>query len=292
MKIKSILLALLLGITLFSCDDNKTRNKPYSVSQLDALIRDLGKEKTFSIILNDMDMDDNGAYKHQYKIILQRNNLPKDSLTDWKPVTPKFFEEQEKNMGMEIASKDSTGNVSKKASPAGYNNYVGNKQYGNWQTDNTGNSYWAFYGQYMFMQQMFGLNRPIYSTEYHTYTHDYRNTNRSYYGSGRTNYGTYGDNTNYSKSNYRTKVDNIKRSDRNRSNNSNSSWGSNSNKPSSSTNKPSSYSYDDTRKTSTSNSLRNNSTSRPSSSSRSIFNSGSSNRRSSGYSSSRSSRRK
>ena len=280
---KKLIIALLASFILLSCGHDKKERKHYSVSQVDALIRDLSKEKSFSIILNDMDTDGEN-YKHRYRVILQKNGTPKDSLLDWKPVTPKFFEEHENDMGMEIASKDSLGKVSKKAVPPGYTNYVGNAQYGHWTTGNDGQAFWQFYGQYMFMQSVLGLNSPIYRTEYHTYTTVYRNTDRPYYGTatnGQSHYGTNSYSSSPQKTAFRQKMSSISRSDgskvagydrRSRYNNTPSTTsgytkGTYNNTPSvakttTSSNNSNSYTYGGGSKNYQSSSLRNTSTSR------------------------------
>ena len=60
-------------------------------------------------------------------------------------------------MGMEIAAKSADGEVTKTAAPPGYNNYVGNSQYGQWQQGSNGQSFWAFYGQYALMSSLFNM---------------------------------------------------------------------------------------------------------------------------------------
>ena len=70
----------------------------------------------------------------------------------------------------------------KSAGPAGFNSYVGNAKYGQWTSDGNGGSFWRFYGQYMFMSQMFGLmTRPAYYSHHNDYYSNYRYS-RAYYG--------------------------------------------------------------------------------------------------------------
>jgi len=65
---------------------------------------------------------------------------------------------------------------------------VGNPSYGNWSTNSSGQSYWAWYGQYSFMSNMLGggyHSGPIYYNDWYSrprysYYHDY----------GRSAYGT------------------------------------------------------------------------------------------------------
>ena len=122
-------------------------------------------------------------------------------------------------MGMTIASK-TDGVLSKQAAPAGYNNYIGNPKYGQWQERN-GSSFWEFYGKFAFMSSMFNLmSYPARRDYWNDYRGNYRGTNRDYYGpSGQKVYGTKsytasasGNNTRWGnksssfKSNVRTKV--------------------------------------------------------------------------------------
>ncbi|WP_375560839.1 hypothetical protein ACE193_24605 [Bernardetia sp. OM2101] len=170
---------------------------------VDNYTRDLGKYKTYSVILHDMDLEENtfssDIHKHQYKFILPAKDttggkIVRDSLSSWVTVSEETFNKNLDNMGMELLSKNEDGKVSKIPSPAGYNNYVGNKRYGSWQTNSSGNSFWAFYGQYAFMSSMFGMmnNRPIYRNSYNDYNRNYRGS-RPYYGTttgGKRAYGT------------------------------------------------------------------------------------------------------
>ncbi|WP_338764431.1 hypothetical protein WAF17_21820 [Bernardetia sp. ABR2-2B] len=170
---------------------------------VDNYTRDLGKYKTYSVILHDMDLEENtfssDVHKHQYKFILPAKDttggkIVRDSLSGWVVVPEKTFNKNLDNMGMELVSKNEDGKVSKIPSPPGYNNYVGNKRYGSWQTNSSGNSFWAFYGQYAFMSSMFGMmnNRPIYRSSYNDYNRNYRGS-RPYYGTttgGKRAYGT------------------------------------------------------------------------------------------------------
>ena len=193
--------------------------REWTKSPVDQLIRDLDKEKTFTIILYDMDVEGSFSkdYKHQYKIITDKNSQPVEEITGWKKVTEKFFFQNENNLGMELASKDSTGKVHKEVAPAGFSNYVGNPQYGQWVGSGT-SSFWQFYGQYAFMSAMFNMfDRPRYGY-YNDYYSNYRYKNRPYYGpktNGKSYYGTYGKHTEKARPNFfKRKVDKIKQSKR------------------------------------------------------------------------------
>jgi len=190
---KNKLSIFFLGFFLFSCGGSSFEKSP-----VDVLIRDMDQEKNFTIILFDMDVEGGwpDTYKHKYKIIKEKEDgTPFEETTDWYEVSERTFSFYENDMGMEIASK-TDGKVTKETSPPGYSKYVGNEKYGSWQTNSSGNSFWAFYGQYAFMSSMIGLVAgPVYRTGYYDYYNNYRGR-RPYYGSmtnGRSSYGTLSD---------------------------------------------------------------------------------------------------
>lgn len=175
--------------------------REYKKNPVDTFIRDMADETTFSIILHDMDVEGTfmKSYRHQYQIITEKDSLPVERITDWMEVPEKYFWKNENNMGMEIASKNSEGKVSKVASPPGYSNYVGNSRYGSWNRSG-GNSFWVWYGQYAFMSNMFHMSsRPIYRSEYRDYRSGGYYGTRAYYGpKGKAGY-KYGTNSSYNK---------------------------------------------------------------------------------------------
>ncbi|PCH73015.1 MAG: hypothetical protein COB98_11230 [Flavobacteriaceae bacterium] len=139
-------------------------------------------------------------YFHKYQIITENGDSIQSKESPWTQVNDTFFDANVNNMGMELVSKKN-GKLSKIAAPPGYTNYVGNKQYGQWQ-QRDGNSFWEFYGKYAFMSSMFRM--AMFPVRY-SYWNDY---NRNYYGRGRSYYGPvsnkrnmYGTNSNYTKSN-------------------------------------------------------------------------------------------
>ncbi|WP_010134746.1 hypothetical protein [Ochrovirga pacifica] len=194
-----------LILSLFSCGSDRPK---YVKSPIDNLITQYIDEQNYSVILADMNYNENqDAYFHKYKIIIPTpNNTPSAEddfnlkTTDWKKVSPVIFEQYQNDLGMTILSKKN-GVLDKKTAPAGYDNYVGNPKYGHWQTASNGSSFWAFYGQYAFMQSLFG-----WGSGYRYYRDDY-----NYYNNyrGRSNY--YGRNNTFGTKNYK---------------NSNSTWAS------------------------------------------------------------------
>ncbi len=128
-------------------------------------------------------------YYHLY--IIENNGVRKD--TSWEKVSEKFFNSNLNNMGMSIISKPIglfDDEATKQASPAGMA-YVGNSNYGEWKKDSNGETFWSFYGKYMFFNQLLGgYNYRRY--EYDDYNRNYRNR-KPYYGSrNQTSYGTRG----------------------------------------------------------------------------------------------------
>jgi hypothetical protein len=192
---KALKISTLAVVFLFTlgCSSEKHQVK----SPVDELVKQMDKEKNFSIILFDMDIEEktfgDDVFKHQYKIITEKDSLPTEQTTGWYNVSKGYFLQNENNMGMEIASKND-GVLSKVPSPPGYNRYVGNERYGSWSTGSDGNSFWAFYGQYAFMSSMFGLaSNMMYRNSYYDYRNNYMGR-QPYYGQmngGRATFGTY-----------------------------------------------------------------------------------------------------
>ncbi len=168
--------------------------KTWQKSPVDELIKEMNNEQNFSIILLDMDADESSDdYRHQYQVIIQRPDTVLSQKSDWKNVNATFFSQNLNNMGMEIASKKD-GIVTKQAVPAGYNHYVGNEKYGQWE-NRGGSSFWAFYGQYAFMSSMFNM-----MSYRRSYWDDYRGG--GYYGSSRGYYGPSGSSPVYGTKSY------------------------------------------------------------------------------------------
>ncbi|MEP5339188.1 MAG: hypothetical protein ABJL44_16380 [Algibacter sp.] len=194
MKTLKIILITSILLLIVSCGKE---SKKYLKSPLDTIITTYIDVQNYSVILADMDYkEETDKYFHKYKIILEKKKNATESLeddfdvktTEWKEVSAITFEEYQKDLGMTVLSKKE-GVLDKKSTPAGYNNYVGNKKYGSWQTQNNGTSFWAFYGQYHFMSSLFyGSNHRYYRSDYNYYrTNHYGRSN--YYGRNNT-FGT------------------------------------------------------------------------------------------------------
>ena len=188
---KIAFVCLFVCLLLNSCTSAPNSN---TKSPVDELIKEMNDVSNFSIILYDMEFEENtfskDIYRQKYQIITPKKDGEIDvKETGWKDVSSKFFQANVNNMGMEIASKVD-GKLSKTAVPAGYSQYVGNSQYGQW-SNRGGSSFWEFYGKYAMMSSLFNMMSPINRGSYDDYSRNYRNTNRPYYGtSGGTTYGT------------------------------------------------------------------------------------------------------
>jgi len=208
-----IIAIIFFMISFKSCFNNKDKQRQeysqqqaaYEKSPVDILIRDLSNEKSFSIILFDMDYDESAdTYKHQYTVMVDRDDSVYVQTSDWVDVSSTFFNANVDNMGMEIASKVD-GKVIKETAPAGYSNYIGNEKYGSWQTHD-GNSFWEFYGKYAFMSSMFRMAMyPVHYSNWNNYRTSYYGTGRGYYGPSSNGRNMYGTNSKYASSNTKSK---------------------------------------------------------------------------------------
>lgn len=193
----------ILMIIVSACSSGKKYQE--GKTPLDELIISLDKEPSFTILLKDMDVEGSWSktYKHKYKVIKATGDSAKpfvEEETPWYEVSEQFFDKHVNNIGMELCSKadrdgDGIAELKKQVAPPGYSSYVGNERYGQWQTNSSGQSFWAFYGQYAMLQTVLGLayGPPIYRSGYSTYYNSYYNTGRPYYGgtvSGRPAWGT------------------------------------------------------------------------------------------------------
>jgi hypothetical protein len=199
MKALKIFLFTTIIFLVTSCGEER---KKYIKSPLDIIITNYIDTQNYSVILADMDYKEaTDKYFHKYRIILEKNKVTTKSteddfdikLTEWKEVSPITFEEHQKDLGMTVLSKKD-GILDKKSTPAGYNNYVGNKKYGSWKTQSNGSSFWAFYGQYQFMSRLF------YGSSHRYYRSDYNYYRSNYYG--KSNY--YGRNNTFGTSTYKS----------------------------------------------------------------------------------------
>ena len=198
----------LILVVLAACSSEQK----YVKRPVDELVQQLDSVPSFSIVLQDMNVEEEGfsdKYFHQYKIIKQVDSTQfEEELTDYVEVPEREFNAHINDLGMELVSKDD-GKLSKTVAPAGYSNYVGNPRYGAWQSNGSGNSFWAFYGQYAFLSTMLGMGRsPIYQNNYQRYRSDYYGR-KPYYGrttGGSPRYGTFSRHTQQTNPNFHRRL--------------------------------------------------------------------------------------
>jgi hypothetical protein len=183
-----LFLALILAATfLHGCGGRRL--------PIDIIKKDLRDVPSYSINLEDM--DETGtffkSYYHKYRIVQGERAFT----TDWMKVPEDYYQKNENFLGMTLLSKKE-GQYSTSVGPPGYN-YVGDEQYGKWQRDSSGNSFWEFYGKYALLSHLLGGSR-VYRTDYNTYR-DYHRQGRPYYGRNKQ-YGTSGRLTKSQKPNF------------------------------------------------------------------------------------------
>jgi len=197
MKLLKTTILLCIGLFLVACGGGNDRPK-FVKSPIDNLITKYIDKNDFNVILADMDYkEDTDKYFHKYRVLLKKAKprLTKKQLedstahatdikietTDWQEGSPIVFDDHKNDLGMTILSKKN-GILDKNTAPAGANDYVGNPQYGHWQTHSNGTSFWAFYGRYRLMSDLFFGPRYGYGG-YYGYPRTYwTNYNRNYRG--------------------------------------------------------------------------------------------------------------
>lgn len=187
-RVSILFLAMILaGTFLYGCAGERL--------PIDLIKKDLRDVPSYSIDLEDMDEKGSffKSYYHKYRIVQGERT----GITDWIEVPKDYYQRNENFLGMTLLSKKE-GQYNTSVGPPGYN-YVGDKQYGKWERDSGGNSFWAFYGKYALISHLLGGSR-VYRTDYNTYR-DYRRQGRPYYGRNKQ-YGTGGRLTKSQKPNF------------------------------------------------------------------------------------------
>jgi hypothetical protein len=133
-------------------------------------------------------------YFHKY--LVTENGQTQE--TDWQKVDETTFENHVDDLGMDIVAKPFGAFEDEKITnptPAGLA-FVGNPQYGRWQNDDRGTSFWAWYGAYRLFGDLLGARGQPYAyrrDEWDTWSTRYRG--QPYYGEDkdkRERYGTGG----------------------------------------------------------------------------------------------------
>ena len=137
--------------------------------------------------------DTKEVYYHKY---LKEEN-GETSETDWIKVDPSFYQQNLEFLGMAILSKPygvfEQDRVTQ-ATPPGMA-YVGNDKYGKWEKDNSGNSFWSWYGKYALFSRLFFFPPSYFHYGgWNSWNNGYRNR-QPYFGktqNGTQRYGTRG----------------------------------------------------------------------------------------------------
>jgi hypothetical protein len=128
----------------------------------------------------------NTQLKYFHKYIKEEDG--ETSETGWESVNASFYEQNLDNLGMAILSKPyGEFEPDSHAAPPGMA-YVGNPKYGEWKKDESGNSFWAWYGRYAFFSNLFFFPSHHYSYgSWNRWNTDYR-YKKPYYGQTGTGY--------------------------------------------------------------------------------------------------------
>lgn len=177
-RIKTIALFSIVALFFWGCDGGSR----YTEEGLDTVIKKYNTVPNFTIILYDQTYESR-KYLHKYEVLLpQADSTLKSEITQFYPVSEGFFNTHINDLGMEVANKKD-GVLSKTVAPAGYSQYVGNPNYGQWKSNGSGGSFWEFYGKFAFMNSMFNMmSSPARYGYYNDYRTNYANTGRTYRG--------------------------------------------------------------------------------------------------------------
>jgi len=124
--------------------------------------------------------------KYFHKYLKEENG--ETSETGWELVNASFYEQNLDNLGMAILSKPyGEFEPDPQAAPPGMA-YVGNPKYGEWKKDESGSSFWSWYGKYAFFSNLFFFPSHHYSYgSWNRWNTGYRHQ-KPYYGQTSTGY--------------------------------------------------------------------------------------------------------
>lgn len=129
---------------------NRSSSKASSLAQIERAMQGV---PSYSVTVADASKSGNflSSYGLQYAIEQQGEV----ALTDWFSVDEQEYNAFAPKRGMTVLTyKDGVRNAT--VAPPGYQ-HVGDPQYGSWERDSSGNSFWVFYGQYRLMSDMMGM---------------------------------------------------------------------------------------------------------------------------------------
>lgn len=174
----------------------------YKKNPVDKLIKEMNQVDEYSIMLYDMNKEGSFTpeYYHNYQVVKNEDGEIVEEKTGWRRVSKDFFDRHRNHMGMVITTKSPDEGVVRKVSPPGYDNYIGNDQYGRWRTNSSGDSFWEFYGKYAMLSTLFDLGgNPVRRSYYRNYR-DRFSSGGVYYGPSRSGSRLYGTSGRYTKS--------------------------------------------------------------------------------------------
>jgi len=158
-------------------------------------------EPNFTVLLFDMDQEGvfSKTYKHRYRVLKEKEGKVVGVDTKWYNVSSSYFQQNQNNLGMEMAAKDSAGKVAQTIGPPGYTNYIGNSRYGYWgqvEGDTLADKFWYFTPENTYIRALLQLPAGKIYQKNHTEARGYYGRGFIYYGiimsGGRRRYGTYG----------------------------------------------------------------------------------------------------
>ena len=120
---------MLINMLPWGCNSVEVTKDP-----VQELIGQESMEPMFTILLFDMDQKGvfSKTYKHRYRIIKEKEGKVVAVDTKWYNVSSSYFQQNQNNLGMEMAAKDTAGKIARTIGPPGYTNYIGNTTYGYW----------------------------------------------------------------------------------------------------------------------------------------------------------------
>lgn len=188
------LVTIFLNILPFGCNSVDITKDP-----VQELIGTESMEPMFTILLFDMNQEGvfSKVYKHRYRIVKEKDGKVVGVDTKWYNVSSSYFQQNENNLGMEMAAKDSTGKIARTIGPPGYTNYIGNLKYGNWGVpqETMLGEFWYFKPEYTYIRTILQLPAGKIYKKDHKEARSYYGRGFIYYGiitsGGRRRYGTY-----------------------------------------------------------------------------------------------------
>jgi hypothetical protein len=195
------LVFILLNFLPFGCNRVEITEDPVS-----ELIGVESMEPMFTLLLFDMKEEGvfSKTYKHRYRVLKEKEGKVVGLDSKWYNVSSSYFQQNQNNLGMEMAAKDSTGTLARTIGPPGYTNYIGNSRYGAWKQvegDSLADKFWQFSLENAYIKTLLQLPTGKIHQKNHTEARNHYSRGFIYYGivtsGGRRRYGTYSSNSTY-----------------------------------------------------------------------------------------------